>query len=79
MSSKTIPSRVEVTCDCCLQVIDEEKVTRDRTGKLNLHRSSDQGTDASQHMDLCDGCLVVVEQHLSYAVRVVRASMKEQT
>ena len=74
MSSKTIPERVVVTCDCCLKPCAEPCLQRSlKDGEVRRHHSAwlGMGTEAyfegnpltfTQKSDLCDGCYTEISQ-----------------
>lgn len=82
MSTKVIPERSIVTCDCCRREIGTDGVNRAMNGAMKIRRAAlDYAgypcASADVELDLCDSCLTTVCAAVNKACEGVRAAMQE--
>ncbi len=74
MSTQIIPAKTILTCDMCKEVIRQSKMK----GKLTLKRDGLdwQGCavgDCSTHLDLCDSCVMVMENVINELLKKAKS------
>ena len=71
MSTKTIPTQVIKTCDCCGVTMAAQNSRQAGKLTLNAHALDMHGyacADATRKFDLCDSCLYKVEKAIDAAM-----------
>lgn len=77
MSTTTIPAKTVKTCDCCGITMDGKNDRQEGALHIKAHALDWSGcavADASQKLDLCDGCLYEVSKALEFVRAERRAA-----
>lgn len=82
MTTRTVPEKKIIICDCCQREVGDAGVWRAKNGGIHVRRDAldYQGSacaNADIRLDLCDGCLGKVCDAINAACVEVRAALTE--